>query len=751
MQSDWLFMKSCLLIFGLFFFGCLLSASAQKAPVIVVNANYRLQLNADKGTIESFRISGTDHEILISNHASLPLFKIEFRGDDLKFRSVASSEAKKVDVTRYVDNGGELIVINYQGISDLGVSAKVTIRCPRNEALTYWSLEVDNPTKMWIGHMQFPIVEVPFDSNPTETNRSYILSSLYDGVLSSPVTPTTVIGSWRRPRISSPEMWRGTNYPRECTAQLLAYYNNFGGLYIACEDAKGLPKLISPVIERDGVTMGLGHYPGTQGPVKTKLAYEVALGTFRGDWHTAAEIYRNWATRQPFASRKLIERSDIPKWLLQPLVGVAFPMRGQGDWDPPAKINPEYSPATNALPYLDKLAKEFNTPLLPIVFNWEHAGPWVQPEAYPPVGGETGMKKFMKASKAKGWHPVLYGNGINWVAGQKNTGYNGMEYFRSHGGESAVSRRWDGGIMVGDSWRKVYPTCVATEPARKMILGMTRGMAELGPDVIQQFDQGVGAIHCYATDHGHPPVPGPWMTEAFGSLLKEDNKVARSLNPSVAVSSEGAPPEVYLQDFQLWDARIGGGGSLNCSLYSFIYHEYLPSHAGFYLNSVNDEALRASVARAFVKGYMLNFTLRNKGQIAFEWNHIWDRAIPDQKAILDWAKRATHFRTGAARDFLVFGQMQRPWNIKGVPARDYGYGPEPLVQSATWKAPDGRMGVTLANYSDVKEGLSVELPGDGAKKIVIHIDDKSETREVNLPYIVNLELPSRSFGLVEIK
>jgi len=166
---------------------------------------------------------------------------------------------------------------------------------------------------------------------------------------------------------------------------------------------------------------------------------------------------------------------------------------------------------------------------------------------------------------------------------------------------------------------------------------------------------------------------------------------------------------------------------------------------------VNDEALRATVARAFVKGYILNFTLRDKGQIAFEWNHIWDRAIPDQVAILDWAKRVTHFRTGVARDYLVFGQMQRPWTVTGVPTRDFGYGPEPLVQSATWKAPDGRIGVALANYSDGKEALSVELEGQGMKQIVISIDDKRETREMSLPGVVDLELPSRSVGLVEVK
>ena len=69
-------------------------------------------------------------------------------------------------------------------------------------------------------------------------------------------------------------------------------------------------------------------------------------------------------------------------------------------------------------------------------------------------------------------------------------------------------------------WRKNYEACVGTEKGRQMVLEMTRRMAEFGPDVVQQFDQTPGPSACYATNHGHPPVPGPWMTEAFSSLIK---------------------------------------------------------------------------------------------------------------------------------------------------------------------------------------------------------------------------------------
>jgi hypothetical protein len=65
------------------------------------------------------------------------------------------------------------------------------------------------------------------------------------------------------------------------------------------------------------------------------------LGTFHGDWYRAAEIYRDWATKQAFCGRKLADRADCPKWITDSAVGFAFPMRGQGDWDGPSVVNPE--------------------------------------------------------------------------------------------------------------------------------------------------------------------------------------------------------------------------------------------------------------------------------------------------------------------------------------------------------------------------------------------------------------------------
>jgi hypothetical protein len=724
-------------------------ATPAKQPVLVVNPGYRLVIDADNGTIASLRSTfGIDHDLLIPGHNLLPLFKIEFLDDHAQFKTVTSSEAQQVSVSKRGEADRETITIEFKGIAQLPLDARVTISCPRAETLTYWSLAVDNRTNLWIGHIQFPVIEVPFD-NAVNKNYSHILWSAADGRLSGPVVPGMSVGGWEGTDYDTPDMWRFNNYPGQwVSTQLMAYYNDAGGLYVACDDPTGLPKFFDPLVEKEGVAMGVGHYPGTRGPGETTLPYHVVIGTFHGDWYAAAEIYRNWASQQAFCSTKALQRTDIPKWLADSPPAIAFPMCGQGDWDPPAAPNAEYVPLTNALPYLDKWAAAFEGPLMPIIFNWEHSGPWVQPEAYPPVGGEASFREFMTKAKARGWHPMIYGDGLCWVIRQNNTHYDGMAYFHSHGGDEAVTRRWDGSIPDLDlgAWRKNYMTCVGTEKGRQMILEMTRHMAELGPDVVQQFDQGPGPTACYASNHGHPPVPGPWMTAAFDGLIKADVATARSVNPTVAMSCEGAPPETQLQNFQVWDSRFK-----TTPLFSFLYHEYASGFQGFYTNRLNDESLRLSVARALVSGYFINFTLRDKGLVEYDWDQTWTRAVPDQAAFIDWTKRVSRFRAGIARDYLVYGRMLRPWTVSGVSVRDYGWGPEAVVQSATWQAPDGRIGVVLANFGDLPESPRVEMEGQGAKKLAIYLDGQKTGQDAELPRAVDIKMEPRSLCLIELQ
>jgi hypothetical protein len=182
-----------------------------------------------------------------------------------------------------------------------------------------------------------------------------------------------------------------------------------------------------------------------------------------------------------------------------------------------------------------------------------------------------------------------------------------------------------------------------------------------------------------------------------------------------------------------------------------LYHEYANGFLGFYTNRVNDESLRLSVARAMVNGYFINFTLRDKGQVEYDWDQTWNHTVPDQAAFADWVKRVTHFRTRVARDYLIYGRMLRPWNVRNVTMRDFGWGPEPLVQSATWQAQDGRVAVVLANYADLPETPRVELEGAGSRKIAIDLGDQKKERDIDLPGAMDIVMEPRSLCLIEVE
>lgn len=71
--------------------------------------------------------------------------------------------------------------------------------------------------------------------------------------------------------------------------------------------------------------------------------------------------------------------------------------------------------------------------------------------------------------------------------------------------------------------------------------------------------------------------------------------------------------------------------------------------------------------------------------------------------------------------------------------------------SATWEAPDGRIGVVLANYADLRESPRVELEGRETKKLILYIGNRKEEWSVELPSVVDIEMEPRSVCLIEVR
>jgi hypothetical protein len=73
------------------------------------------------------------------------------------------------------------------------------------------------------------------------------------------------------------------------------------------------------------------------------------------------------------------------------------------------------------------------------------------------------------------------------------------------------------------------------------------------------------------------------------------------------------------------------------------------------------------------------------------------------------------------------------------------------VQSATWRAQDGRVGVVLANYADLPETPRVELEGEGTRRMVLYAGAQAKPQDMNLPSVLDVPMEPRSLVLIEVK
>jgi len=107
-----------------------------------------------------------------------------------------------------------------------------------------------------------------------------------------------------------------------------------------------------------------------------------------------------------------------------------------------------------------------------------------------------------------------------------------------------------------------------------------RSMAAAGIDYAQILDQNHGGnpYFCYSRDHGHAPVPGPWMTRAMCALLER----AREAGQGMLFGCESAAGEPYIPQLMLSDNRFNLGWIYGkpVPMFAYVYHEYLSNFMG---------------------------------------------------------------------------------------------------------------------------------------------------------------------------
>jgi hypothetical protein len=740
--------------FAVFAAGVLLAAAENTiwandaARVVLRNDRITLALGrAEKGAVVSLVDNASGQEFAAAQKTSR-LFTLAFslKADAAGRRFYLNSGDAK-SFSAGVRNG--VATLDYDGLGDWPVRVTCTAAMKPDDLFVRWRLSVKIPNALMLEEVQFPLIVLRAPLGDGMEDDAAVFGHTKGGVIRKP--GAMKVGS----RVYGRQ-------PGSLAAQFGCYYDARAGFYTAAHDAKGHPKDFEMRRTADGVEMGWNPHCFAAGSYA--MDFDVVMTTFTSadkaaaaDWRDAADIYKEWALRQPWCATLFGKRRDIPAWMKS---GPAMVRFGREWLAQPERIGKWLA---------DYWKKEFpEAPLITAYWGWEKVGNWVTPDYFPIFPSDGQFTNLMARSRALGCHAFPWPSGYHWTLMYRKQDdgsfyWDDRKRFDEVARPHAVCKR-DGSLYIR------MPSWLAGGDTATMCPGdpwtirwwnedICAPLARRGCEMIQ-VDQVVGGgfPFCYSRDHAHPPGPGLWMTEVFTKQLRTMFSACRKIERDAVVCFE-EPNERFNHLAGIQDYRDCETPHEPASVFNYLYHEFLPT---FQSNPHAGDA--AMAAYCFANGQIPHLVpslragglaLANGGfeetnttrSFAAGWEHLrgYQGRVWNGKACRDDAEK----RGGAASlrlentaatdvvqvsqnvtigDGLVVGGKYRlsAWMKTGVMARPNGIGFAVLKPGLVGAGAGGRLVFPAAGAGWTRGSAEFTVP-DGAAmlRIMIHIEGRA--------------------------
>ncbi|MFP4186691.1 MAG: DUF6259 domain-containing protein [Acholeplasmataceae bacterium] len=274
-------------------------------PTHAITSEY-WTIETDPATGAIVRIRDVKHEReLIADPASLAWILETDRGEVDRFRSLETT--LDPEAIRLVFTCDEDIVIRAR----IGLNA---------EKITF-SFRIENGGSREIRSFEYPILY----RLTSYENTDVLAHSYATGLLIERPTKNFNDAMKGLRYAPYPESFSGSSL------QFFAYYGESGGFLMMAEDPDMHQKWLNVYYRDQGlVASHIYGYEHIASGNDLFLPYEVSIRAFQGDWMDAADIYKAWATEQPFVPRPTLERRHA-KWLYQDIGLATFGINAKHD------------------------------------------------------------------------------------------------------------------------------------------------------------------------------------------------------------------------------------------------------------------------------------------------------------------------------------------------------------------------------------------------------------------------------------
>ena len=662
------------------------------------NGKIKLTFSPDNGSLVEFFDLVHGYEFLAEDKTRELPWEINFNQSQDHINAPLNFEYSRPDPLTLVLKWGD-----FEGESNKQLTITAAITLDKDKALSYWKISLDGTQGKEINSVVFPKINGFKDLGQEKLAIPNIMGELVSdprGILSVKETE---------------EKRMDWIYPDNLSLQCLALYNQDKiGLYLAANDTLTFRKGFSFDLDKsNNLTYEMSNYPSFDAKINSySPSYEAVIGSFKGDWISAAEIYREWGSKQEWASKSRFKKGLNSDWLDETALWVWN--RGRSD---------------NVLLPAAELKQRLGLPVN-VFWHWWHGASYDEgfPEYFPPREGGEPFIKAMDLAQQKGVHSIVYMNSFQW--GDSTESWeteNASVYAVKDINGNLRSHAYN--IFTGNSLTNM---CMATQFWKDKYTSLSESAVNIYGTNGVYMDQACMSRMCYDKSHGHKIGGGNYWFKNFAMLTNQiRSKISDDTQPILAGEHCNESWMPYLDLFltlQVSRERYSGVGQWEViPFFQAVYHEYAITYGNYSslvtppydelwpkefepenqeqpLDAMFNKQFLMEQARSYVWG--LQPTISN-------YHSFLDN---QRKEEIDYLMAIARVRYKGLK-YLLYGEFLRPPNIevpeeeldisklsiyagrdgKSVTAYKKKY---PLVYSAAWKADDGRIGIPLTSISE---------------------------------------------------
>ncbi|MBM4078459.1 MAG: hypothetical protein FJ278_02085, partial [Planctomycetes bacterium] len=552
--------------------------------LVLRNARVTVALSKEhKGSVVSL-MDNASRQDFIAKQAKPCLFRLTFtqRGDVSGATQTFSSQDAQ-DVTYAVERtaDGGVASLRFGRIGGRKLEAVCTASVQPGDLLVRWRIAVRGAEPLVLEEVHFPVFVLSARLGDSDEDDVAVAGYNRSGIFRRP-------GRWHRgARLADTQ-------PGTLTAQFACYYDAAAGFYTATQDAKGYRKILEMFRSADGVELVWKHLCFHETAEPLALDYDVACTTFRSDargtptdWRDGADIYREWALKQPWCAKTIAERSDLPEPVKRGAALLFCDVRSR--WGNAASM-------VSTAGWIERYWRQHfgaAPPPVAVFFGCEGLAAWASPEYFPLYPSDEEFTAGARALHKVGANVYLAPSSYQWwlTYGKRPGGgflWDGRAEFEKTARAHAATNRDGSPYRLAWNWLEGGETaqlCHGDRWTREWFAHLAEELHKRGADMFH-FDQTIGGNWlrgaCYSRSHSHPPGRGLWEADA----VRDQFRSLRQTLPELFIAGFEEPQELFIQGgcLQFYDgwspwtvARQPGHEP--APVIEYVYHEFFPLYA----------------------------------------------------------------------------------------------------------------------------------------------------------------------------